>query len=428
MTSTMPASSALGRSKPSLLSGATSGSLTGSSGGARPFLYRGMGQGLGTSYFLEKQAVVIDFGRAYTKVGFATESRPRHIIPTPELRVRRKLGRDVTSTASELEWIDILDRLMVKIFFHYLSVSPKDRRVVVCDSAFAPSAFRSALAFVLFKRFSIPSIAWVVDLVLPLYLTGLNSGIVVDCGYESTRVLATFAGVPILSAYGETACAGRHVNARLRKSLREALPAGSSSDWLENEATLEDVKARTCYVACDLPTGREGERLKLQTETAGSVPLRQRETVQVPEKCRWEPAEVLFTGRDDSEQPEDGFIDDGGGDGSLSVVTLFQESLEKCPIDVRAVVLQNVVLCGGCAMLRGLLPRLAAEIRSSLTKDEDTDQIADRLLLTPTDFAPVCAVWTGGAVFGALEGTDDYTAEDFDRGRPIPDWTRDGYV
>jgi len=420
MTSTMPAPSSLGRQKQSVLSGGGSSS--------RPFLYRGMGQGLGTSYFLEKQAVVIDFGRAYTKVGFATESRPRHIIPTPELRVRRRLGSEVTCTASETEWIDILDRLMSKIFFHYLSVSPKDRRVVVCDSAYATSPFRNALAFVLFKRFSIPSIAWVVDLVLPLYLTGLGSGIVVDLGYESTRVLATFAGVPILSAYGETACAGRHVTARLRKSLREALPPGSPSEWLEDESTMEDVKARTCYVRFDLPTGKDGEQLKLETEKGGSVPLRQREFAQVPEKCRWQPAEILFTGRDDDEDGEDGFEDVGGSHGSVSVIELFQLSLEKCPIDVRAVVLQNVVVCGGCAMLRGLLPRLAVEIQKSLTKDEDTDQIADRLLITPLDFAPVCAVWTGGAVLGALEGADDYTSEDYDRGRPIPDWTRDGYV
>lgn len=28
------------------------------------------------------------------------------------------------------------------------------------------------------------------------------------------------------------------------------------------------------------------------------------------------------------------------------------------------------------------------------------------------DFAPVCAAWTGGAIFGALEGLPDYSALD----------------
>merc|ERR550525_544829 len=130
---------------------------------------------------------------------------------------------------------------MSKIFFHYLSVSPKDRRVIICDQAYSPSQFHTALAFVLFKRLHVPSVAFVTDLVLPLYLTGLSSGIVIDCGHESTRVMATFAGIPVLSAYSAAASGGRHLLASLRRSLQRRLAPGIRRDWLENKEALEDL-------------------------------------------------------------------------------------------------------------------------------------------------------------------------------------------
>eukprot|EP00439_Symbiodinium_sp_Y106_P044090 s75_g5.t1 len=43
------------------------------------------GLGRGASFFAEKQAVVLNFGHSYTKVGLAAESRPRAIFKTPEL-------------------------------------------------------------------------------------------------------------------------------------------------------------------------------------------------------------------------------------------------------------------------------------------------------------------------------------------------------
>lgn len=385
--------------------------------------------GLTTSYFLEKQAVVIDFGHAYTKVGFATECRPRHVFPSPEIRAWRRKGPSLSTTASEEEWIDILDRLMSKVFFYYLSVSPKDRRVVVCDAARAPTQFRSALVHVLFRRLGVPAVSFVADLVLPLYLTGLSSGVVIDCGFEAARVMPTFAGVPILSALSAASCGGRRAHRRLGRCLNARLPADVGREWLGEAAVLEDVAVRTGYVACTLPAASPGEpALSLKTDKAMAYAPPGREPLDVPAECRWEPFEVFFDG--------------GGGNGGetaeeddeceacscSSLPEAFIRTLSRCPVDVRAAVVQNVVICGGCAALRGMLPRLALELRAALQREPRMASLAGRLLITPLDFAPVSAVWTGGAVFAALEGVGDYTKEDYDRGNPLPDWAREGFV
>ena len=77
-----------------------------------------------TSFFAEKQAVVLCFGEAYTKVGLAgatrvssdraqsaKESRPRAIFHSPELR-QRHLATEVSTSLSEAEWRQLLTDLM----------------------------------------------------------------------------------------------------------------------------------------------------------------------------------------------------------------------------------------------------------------------------------------------------------------------------
>ncbi|CAE8700268.1 unnamed protein product [Polarella glacialis] len=373
-----------------------------------------------STFFAEKQAVVIDFGRAYTKVGFAAESRPRHIFRSPELRARRRLGEDVSCTLTHEEWVDILDKLLSNIFFHYLSVSPKDRRVVVCDAAFSAAQFRSALAFVLFKRLSVPSAAFVIDMVLPLYLTGLSSGIVVDCGYESARVMPAFAGVPVLSAFSESFGA-KEILARLRTAVTASLPQGDS-DGLDSEYLWEDLMVRSCYVSCEFPPKEAPRSLKSNKAAALLLPGRD-DAVVVSEACRREAiAEALFA-------PDEAKDEAPPGSTCQGIQEAFVRALRRCPIDVRAAVVQNVVVCGGLASLRGLLPRLALELQAALRRQPDMAPLADKLLFTPLDFAPICAVWTGGAVFGSLEGSEaNFSAEDYEKGKPLPDWLRDGFL
>ncbi|CAK0815732.1 unnamed protein product [Prorocentrum cordatum] len=204
---------------------------------------------LGTSFFLEKQAVVIDFGGLCTKVGFATESRPRHIVSTPQLRVAPPPGRGVTSGPSEEQWVEILDRLLSQIYFHYLSVNPKERRVVICDPVNQAVPTRSHFralqaAFGAFGGLRLrPDVAALPD--------GLEHGD--PTRFESTRLLATFAGVPVISAFSTARGGGRLIGARLRRRLLSELPAGApSQEWLDNPWELQDLVARTCYVACDI--------------------------------------------------------------------------------------------------------------------------------------------------------------------------------
>ncbi|CAJ1331602.1 unnamed protein product [Effrenium voratum] len=304
-----------------------------------------------------------------------------------------------------------------EIFFQYLHLSPKDRRIIVCESVYSSTQFRKALAFVLFKLFSAPAVCFVLELVLPLYLTGLHSGLVVDLGYDAARVLPTFAGVPLLSAYSAAACGVR----RVLQGIKGALGSLSSEERkaLEDETVLEDVLVCACYVSCDFPEDSEFAASSFRTDKDAEVRLVGRDHgLRVPAACR----DIgLFFKSDKDATREDGCECE-------TLPEAFVRALELSPVDLRSQLVQNIVVCGGAANLRGLLPRLALELQKALEDHKALGALAEKLRFTPMDFAPVSAAWTGGAIFGALEGVADYSAEDFHKGEPLPDWLRSGFL
>jgi len=275
--------------------------------------------------------------------------------------------------------------------------------------------------------------------VLPLYLTGLSSGIVVDCGYRSSRVLVTFAGVPLISAFRTATPGGQLVASTLFKEVQASLgreASAAAANWLDTPGAAEDLMVRASYV-CFKPPGETDPSKQLQSDKPLTFRPDRGGSITVPAASRWKPCERFFSAPEGagSGDRDPGFTmrdpnDQGCCEGCHcdTLQEAFLQALESCPVDVRAAVVQNIVVVGGCATLRGLLPRLALEVHSALKQSPKMAALSDRLRFTPLDFAPVCATWAGGAVFGSLEGAGDYSAADFQAGKPLPDWSRDGFV
>uniref|UniRef100_A0A2K5I9M0 Actin related protein 10 n=1 Tax=Colobus angolensis palliatus TaxID=336983 RepID=A0A2K5I9M0_COLAP len=110
-------------------------------------LYEGLGSGG------EKTAVVIDLGEAFTK-------GQKCYLSGPKLSL-----------------------------FRHLLVNPRDRRVVIIESVLCPSHFRETLTRVLFKYFEVPSVLLAPSHLMALLTLGINSAMVLDCGYRESLVL-----------------------------------------------------------------------------------------------------------------------------------------------------------------------------------------------------------------------------------------------
>uniref|UniRef100_A0A8C8HJ81 Actin related protein 10 n=1 Tax=Oncorhynchus tshawytscha TaxID=74940 RepID=A0A8C8HJ81_ONCTS len=363
-------------------------------------LFEGLGSGG------EKTAVVIDLGAAYTKCGFAGETGPRFIIPSEIQKPGQQQSIKVVQyNINTEELYSNLKEFIHTLYFRHLLVNPRDRRVLIIESILCPSHFRETLTKVFFKQFEVPSVLFAPSHLMSIMSLGINSGLVMDCGYTETLVLPVYECIPILSAWEALWC--NYVK-MLPCVLLCSIP----------EEVVEDIKVRTCFVS-DLKRGLKIQEAKFNLEGTAErptpppdvdYPLDGEKILHIKGTIRDSVMEMLF--EQDNEEK--------------SVATLVLDTLVKCPIDTRKALSENLVIIGGTAMLPGFLHRLLAEIRLLVDKPKYRDALATKSFrLHSPPAKPNCTSWLGGAIFGALQdilGSRSVSRDYYNQTGRIPDW------
>ncbi|XP_051951628.1 actin-related protein 10 [Xyrauchen texanus] len=385
-------------------------------------LFEGLGSGG------EKTAVVIDLGAAYTKCGFAGETGPRFVIPS-EIKHpgSQEAVRVVQYNINTEELYNILKEFIHLLYFRHLLVNPRDRRVVIIESILCPSHFRETLSKVFFKHFEVPSVLFAPSHLMSVMTLGVQSALVMDCGYTETLVLPIYEGIPILSAWEALPMGGKVIHKELHSLLSEQCTVDTDAGKGLNlpsvisaisEDVVEDIKVRTCFVS-DLQRGLKIQEARFNMDGSAErpapppdveYPLDGQKILHVKGSIRDSIAEMLF--EQDNEEK--------------SIATLLLDTLVKCPIDTRKVLSENLVIIGGTAMLPGFLHRLLAEIRMLVEKPKYRDALATKSFRIHSPPAkPNCTAWLGGAVFGALQdilGSRSVSRDYYNQTGRIPDW------
>uniref|UniRef100_A0A8C8HJX2 Actin related protein 10 n=1 Tax=Oncorhynchus tshawytscha TaxID=74940 RepID=A0A8C8HJX2_ONCTS len=361
-------------------------------------LFEGLGSGG------EKTAVVIDLGAAYTKCGFAGETGPRFIIPSEIQKPGQQQSIKVVQyNINTEELYSNLKEFIHTLYFRHLLVNPRDRRVLIIESILCPSHFRETLTKVFFKQFEVPSVLFAPSHLMSIMSLGINSGLVMDCGYTETLVLPVYECIPILSAWEALWC-----------NYVKMLPCV----LLYPLVCVVSCPVRTCFVS-DLKRGLKIQEAKFNLEGTAErptpppdvdYPLDGEKILHIKGTIRDSVMEMLF--EQDNEEK--------------SVATLVLDTLVKCPIDTRKALSENLVIIGGTAMLPGFLHRLLAEIRLLVDKPKYRDALATKSFrLHSPPAKPNCTSWLGGAIFGALQdilGSRSVSRDYYNQTGRIPDW------
>uniref|UniRef100_A0A8C7K374 Actin-related protein 10 n=1 Tax=Oncorhynchus kisutch TaxID=8019 RepID=A0A8C7K374_ONCKI len=383
-------------------------------------LFEGLGSGG------EKTAVVIDLGAAYTKCGFAGETGPRFIIPSEIQKPGQQQSIKVVQyNINTEELYSNLKEFIHTLYFRHLLVNPRDRRVLIIESILCPSHFRETLTKVFFKQFEVPSVLFAPSHLMSIMSLGINSGLVMDCGYTETLVLPVYECIPILSAWEALPLGGKAIHKELDVLLVEQCTVDSDSSTGQSLPTVIDplvcvvsCPVRTCFVS-DLKRGLKIQEAKFNLEGTAErptpppdvdYPLDGEKILHIKGTIRDSVMEMLF--EQDNEEK--------------SVATLVLDTLVKCPIDTRKALSENLVIIGGTAMLPGFLHRLLAEIRLLVDKPKYRDALATKSFrLHSPPAKPNCTSWLGGAIFGALQdilGSRSVSRDYYNQTGRIPDW------
>uniref|UniRef100_F7F7Z6 Actin related protein 10 n=1 Tax=Rattus norvegicus TaxID=10116 RepID=F7F7Z6_RAT len=374
-------------------------------------LYEGLGSGG------EKTAVVIDLGEAFTKCGFAGETGPRCIIPSVIKRAgMSKPIKVVQYNINTEELYSYLKEFIHILYFRHLLVNPRDRRVVVIESVLCPSHFRETLTRVLFKYFEVPSVLLAPSHLMALLTLGINSAMVLDCGYRESLVLPIYEGIPVLNCWGALPLGGKALHKELETQLLEQCTVDTGAAKGQSlpsvmgsvpESVLEDIKGKRVF---SVSVRVSGITQRPSPPPNVDYPLDGEKILHVLGSIRDSVVEILF--EQDNEEK--------------SVATLILDSLLQCPVDTRKQLAENLVIIGGTSMLPGFLHRLLAEIRYLVEKPKYKKTLGTKNFRIHTPPAKAnCVAWLGGAVFGALQdilGSRSISKEYYNQTGRTPDW------
>jgi actin-related protein 10 len=334
-----------------------------------------------SSQLKEKNVVIMEFGRHYTRCGFAGEPAPRAIIKTchndPECQNKSTNYLHDISNADELE--TKLGNFIERIYFNHLAVSPKEKKVIVVESVFCKSLFRNTLVKIFFDRFNVPSLLFVPDHLMALATLGRSTGIVVDIGAIEAISIAVVDGVTLLDGAQFASLGAKMLDTMI---LNELVRSNPKLKGLDPEV-VEDIRVKTCFVA---PFERG---LKMTSDKLIKSKNMQTEAIRLAEEENQEISigtleGCYFLAEPDGNEPPSvdyhlGCLDVVKIPGNLregacelyfeiighehSLTTMIVETILMAPIDCRRALAENILVIGGMSNLPGLEHRLHEELK-----------------------------------------------------------------
>ncbi|KAG7379929.1 Actin- protein 10 [Phytophthora pseudosyringae] len=355
-----------------------------------------------SSSLSDKSALVLELGARYARCGISGERAPRCVE-------RWQVGDMLQKPLGAPEWRQYLYPKLHALSFELLLVNPTRRRFVVCEDLLLPRVFRETLLHILFDVLKASAVTLVPSMLGALYATANHTALVVDCGWAETRLLPVFKGIPLPYLYGTVPAGSRHCCEVIQRELNASRDQPMDSSQIVTpvtEAMAEDILERACFAQQKDP---------LLNVVDAEFQTQDNDVLTVPGILRTSAVEQLLLG-------------DEGTDG-MSIVDGIVQVLKKAPLDVRAAMLENLLLVGGTAMIPGLAQRVVAEVREALRHDNEfasASAAVDRAQLVQTYFPRNMLAWVGGSVYAATESarisaisSQEYTSS---KGTSIPDW------
>ncbi|MHA1270951.1 MAG: actin, cytoplasmic 2 [Candidatus Helarchaeota archaeon] len=346
-----------------------------------------------------KRPIIIDNGTGITKVGYSGEDQPRHVFPTmigyprhieimPDIEIRDYyIGDEIYGLRGVLrlnypmehaivnDW-GAMEKIWYYTFFTDLRVDPSEHPIMLTEPPLNPRSNREKMAEIMFETFNVPALYISMQAVLSLYASGRTTGLVVDSGTGVTHVVPIYEGFALTHAISRIDLAGRDITEYL---VRLLLQKGYSLVNSAEKEIVRDIKEKLCYFALD-----HEKELRYANKVGGlekSYMLPDGNTLVIDVE-RFLAPEVFFN---------PGVI----GKESPPLDEVIVKSINKCEIDLRRELYENIILSGGSTMYQGLKERLIKEISEMIPETVNV-----RIIAPPER---MYSVWIGGSILASLK-------------------------
>ena len=343
-------------------------------------------------------AVVIDNGSGMVKVGFSGDDAPRSvfgcIVGRPAYRAimvgmgakdlyvgeQAQHKRGILRLRYPIEhgiitnWDD-MEKIWHHAFFDQLKISPEDHNVLMTEAPMNPRTNREKMTQIMFELFNVPGMYVNIQAVLALYASGRTTGVVMDSGDGVTHTVPIYDGYALPHAILRLNLAGRDLTHYLQRILVQRGYTFTSSAERE---IVRELKEKSCYVATDFAS--EYEKSQKTDECIQQHELPDGSLMTINDE-RFRTVEAIF-------RPE--LV----GKETEGIHYLAYDSVERCEMDIRRNLLNDIVLSGGTTMFPGMAERLQYEISTLCLNHLPVNVVA------PPERK--YSVWIGGSILSSL--------------------------
>ena len=96
------------------------------------------------------------------------------------LQTRAPCRRSARCSASSRQ----VEEFLATIFYHLLQTNPKQKAIVIVESFYGLRSLTEAIGHCCFKSYGAQSLYFCLGNATPLYTSGMDSGVVIDMGYQ----------------------------------------------------------------------------------------------------------------------------------------------------------------------------------------------------------------------------------------------------
>ncbi|XP_060619767.2 actin-like protein 7A [Anolis sagrei] len=343
----------------------------------------------------ETRAVVIDIGTGSCKCGFAGEPKPTHVVSstvgkhlqetakTGDNRKETFVGRELADATIPLKLVnplvhgiivdwDTIQDIWEYLFHEEMKIRPEEHAVLISDPPLSPTTNREKYAEMLFETFNTPAMHIAYQSRLSMYSYGKTSGLVVESGHGVSYVVPIYEGYTLPNITERVDYAGSNVTQQLMNLLNHSVKLFTEKDW----RVLEDIKENYCFTSLDYPQDAAAPSRKHEIE----YELPDGQTIIIG-KERFACTEILFKPSMVNSQ-------------QLGLPLLTMTSLNKCDVALKKNLMGNILLCGGCTMIKGFADRFQRELVRMCPNDNPISSASPERKTS---------VWTGGSILASLK-------------------------
>ncbi|KAM8927115.1 actin-related protein T2-like [Pelodytes ibericus] len=345
---------------------------------------------------LETDAVIIDNGSGFCKVGISGESSPKSVFPTVIGHLTSgtsvsKFGKEEFYVADHAlnqksmlqlkypverglinSWDDI-ERIWKYVYKQELRMKSTEKPLLLTEPPLNPLISREKMTEVLFELLKVPALYLSVQGPLALYSSALTTGLVVDCGDGLCQTVPVYEGYYLPHAVQMMRVSGRDITDYLSRLFDES---GHQVEGSVGKEILNDIKEQVCHIVLN----PKQEAMRKPEELVKDYTLPDGKIIHFGSQIFLAP-EILFS-------PVTIGIESPG------IHRMISKSVLKCDHSIQKRLYENIVLTGGSTLFLGFVKRIMKEI------EEQVPSCIDLRLAAPPDRK--FSIWTGGSIITSL--------------------------